>query len=143
MDPVLGRFISPDDGDPTLPGVGTNRYAYAANDPVNKSDKNGHATGCGRACGVPYGPTDWDGIQTALDVAGFAGPVGPFADAANTVISAARGRWGDVAINAVAIVPMLGDGVKGGKMASKIARSADAIDPTWASKIKGTAQKNW
>ena len=28
--------------DPTLPGVGTNRYAYSGNDPVNKSDPNGH-----------------------------------------------------------------------------------------------------
>jgi hypothetical protein len=36
------RFISPDDWDPTLPGVGTNRYAYSGNDPVNKSDRNGH-----------------------------------------------------------------------------------------------------
>lgn len=43
MDPVLGRFISPDDWDPTKEGVGTNRYAYAQNDPVNKSDPNGHA----------------------------------------------------------------------------------------------------
>ncbi|MBZ9721559.1 hypothetical protein LB519_27325 [Mesorhizobium sp. AD1-1] len=43
MDPVLGRFISPDDWDPTKEGVGTNRYAYAQNDPVNKSDANGHA----------------------------------------------------------------------------------------------------
>lgn len=42
MDPVLGRFISPDDWDPTKEGVGTNRYAYAQNDPVNKSDQNGH-----------------------------------------------------------------------------------------------------
>lgn len=42
MDPKLGRFISPDDWDPTLPGVGTNRYAYAWNDPVNKADNNGH-----------------------------------------------------------------------------------------------------
>jgi RHS repeat-associated protein len=41
-DPALGRFISPDDWDPTLPGVGTNRYAYAQNDPVNKADANGH-----------------------------------------------------------------------------------------------------
>jgi RHS repeat-associated protein len=49
-DPVLGRFISPDDWDPTLAGVGTNRYAYAGNDPVNKSDPNGHATGCGSGC---------------------------------------------------------------------------------------------
>lgn len=36
------RFISPDDWDPTMPGVGTNRYAYSGNDPVNKSDPNGH-----------------------------------------------------------------------------------------------------
>jgi len=36
------RFISPDDWDPTVPGVGTNRYAYSENDPVNKSDPNGH-----------------------------------------------------------------------------------------------------
>jgi RHS repeat-associated protein len=43
LDPALGRFISPDDWDPTLAGVGTNRYAYAGNDPVNKSDPNGHA----------------------------------------------------------------------------------------------------
>ncbi len=42
MDPGFGRFISPDDWDPVMEGVGTNRYAYAGNDPVNKSDKNGH-----------------------------------------------------------------------------------------------------
>jgi len=42
MDPILGRFISPDDWDPTIEGVGTNRYAYAGNDPINKSDPNGH-----------------------------------------------------------------------------------------------------
>jgi RHS repeat-associated protein len=41
-DPALGRFVSPDDWDPTLAGVGTNRYAYAGNDPVNGSDPNGH-----------------------------------------------------------------------------------------------------
>ncbi|WP_448112304.1 RHS repeat-associated core domain-containing protein [Mesorhizobium amorphae] len=42
MDPALGRFLSPDDLDPVKEGVGTNRYAYAGNDPINKSDKNGH-----------------------------------------------------------------------------------------------------
>jgi RHS repeat-associated protein len=43
-DPVLARFVSPDDWDPTLEGVGVNRYAYAGNDPVNRSDPNGHFT---------------------------------------------------------------------------------------------------
>ena len=33
----------PDDWGPTLPSVGVNRYAYADNDPINKSDPNGHA----------------------------------------------------------------------------------------------------
>ncbi|MFY0610813.1 MAG: VCBS repeat-containing protein [Hyphomicrobiaceae bacterium] len=42
-DPIVGRFVSPDWWDPDLPGVGTNRYAYSANDPVNKSDPNGHS----------------------------------------------------------------------------------------------------
>jgi RHS repeat-associated protein len=51
-DPVLARFITPDDWDPLLLGVGTNRYAYAGNDPVNKSDPNGHhGGGCGGVCG--------------------------------------------------------------------------------------------
>ncbi|MBK5571810.1 RHS repeat-associated core domain-containing protein [Ensifer sp. SSB1] len=39
------RFISPDTWDPTVEGVGTNRYAYAANDPINNSDPNGHLWG--------------------------------------------------------------------------------------------------
>jgi RHS repeat-associated protein len=41
-DPALGIFLSPDTWDPTLPGVDINRYAYAGNDPVNGSDRNGH-----------------------------------------------------------------------------------------------------
>jgi RHS repeat-associated protein len=37
-DPGLGCFVPPDWWDPDKEGVGTNRYAYAGNDPVNKSD---------------------------------------------------------------------------------------------------------
>ncbi len=36
------RFISPDWYDPTQPGVGTNRYAYSQNDPVNRLDPGGN-----------------------------------------------------------------------------------------------------
>ncbi len=46
------RFISPDDWNPTQAGVGTNRYAYSENDPVNKSDPNGHS-GIGDNGGPP------------------------------------------------------------------------------------------
>jgi RHS repeat-associated protein len=41
-DPLLGRFLSPDTWDPTLPGVDINRYAYAGNDPINGMDPSGH-----------------------------------------------------------------------------------------------------
>ncbi len=41
-DPLLGRFIQPDWWEVTEKGVGTNRYAYSANDPVNMSDPSGH-----------------------------------------------------------------------------------------------------
>ena len=43
-DPLLGRFLSPDTWDPTmLAGVDINRYAYAANDPINGMDPLGHS----------------------------------------------------------------------------------------------------
>lgn len=43
-DPELGRFIQPDWFEVTEPGVGTNRYAYSFNDPVNLMDPGGNAT---------------------------------------------------------------------------------------------------
>ncbi len=36
-------FIQPDWLDPTEPGVGTNRYAYSGNDPINGMDPGGNA----------------------------------------------------------------------------------------------------
>jgi RHS repeat-associated protein len=64
-DPALGRFLTPDTWDPTLPGVDINRYAYAGNDPVNGSDRNGH---------------DWSLLQQALGLRGsvaFEAPPSP------------------------------------------------------------------
>jgi RHS repeat-associated protein len=52
-DPEGARFLSPDTWDPTLPGVDINRYAYAGNDPINKSDPNGHCWTC-------ESQDDWD-----------------------------------------------------------------------------------
>jgi RHS repeat-associated protein len=59
-DPVIARFVSPDWWDPNKPGVGTNRYSYSDNDPVNKSDPSGHIWGAvigglGRAANTPLG----------------------------------------------------------------------------------------
>ncbi len=41
-DPHLGRFLSPDTWDPTIPGVDINRYAYSMNEPINSADPYGH-----------------------------------------------------------------------------------------------------
>jgi RHS repeat-associated protein len=39
--PGLGRFLSPDPTTPTMRPIGMNRYAYAQNDPINRSDIDG------------------------------------------------------------------------------------------------------
>jgi RHS repeat-associated protein len=51
-DSLLGRFLSPDWWDPTAPSVGTNRYAYSANDPINTSDPGGHNGPCSSMSGL-------------------------------------------------------------------------------------------
>jgi RHS repeat-associated protein len=43
-DPKLGMFIQPDWFEVTEVGVGTNRYAYSGNDPVNLRDPGGNRT---------------------------------------------------------------------------------------------------
>lgn len=43
-DPTLGLFIQPDWWEVTKAGVGTNRYAYSANDPVNAKDPSGNCS---------------------------------------------------------------------------------------------------
>ncbi|MCO5160515.1 MAG: AHH domain-containing protein [Mesorhizobium sp.] len=85
MDPAFGRFISADDWDPVIEGVGTNRYAYAGNDPVNKSDKNGHAEGDPGYWGPgPIGPAD-TGVRS-LDIG-----LNSLVSAANSAINPAIG----------------------------------------------------
>lgn len=49
------RFISPDTMDPTVQGVGTNRYAYGQNDPINNTDPTGHINERGARGGRWYG----------------------------------------------------------------------------------------
>ncbi len=41
-DPALGMFLQPDWFEVTKPGVGTNRFSYSFNDPVNKFDPGGN-----------------------------------------------------------------------------------------------------
>ncbi|WP_189343806.1 MULTISPECIES: RHS repeat-associated core domain-containing protein, partial [unclassified Mesorhizobium] len=88
MDPVLGRFISPDDWDPTKEGVGANRNAYAQNDPINKSDPNGHqyvdpmggyypGFDGNSFPGYEFNPLEHPGITAAMMAAPLAAVAGP------------------------------------------------------------------
>ena len=113
------RFISPDDWDPTKPGVGTNRYAYSENDPVNKSDPNGHAPmGFNTNAYQNIPEVGLDDVQLTLDVIGLVPGFGEPVDAANAAISAMRGNWVDAGLSLGAMVPLGGwfaTGVKAGK----------------------------
>ena len=65
-DPVLGRFLTPDTWDPIIAEVDINRYAYAANDPVNGSDANGHSFGSDDPGGRPDNINGTESIREVL-----------------------------------------------------------------------------
>ena len=102
LDGILGRFLQPDSLDPLEPGVGTNRYAYAGNDPVNRSDPEGRSwlgdaatslgTAIGNWAGNAYGSLSsslgsFFGLADTGQVGGAAGAVMPMPT--GTTISAA------------------------------------------------------
>lgn len=60
-----------------------------------------------------------DGIQLALDAAGFAPGLGAVPDLLNAAISALRGNWADAGLSVVAAVPIIGDVAAGVKIAKK------------------------
>ncbi|MBU0644274.1 MAG: hypothetical protein KJ731_10520 [Alphaproteobacteria bacterium] len=60
-DPRLGLFIQPDWLDPTQQGVGTNRFSYSFNDPVNLRDPSGNASaGVGAKVSADFYSEDHD-----------------------------------------------------------------------------------
>jgi RHS repeat-associated protein len=71
-DPRLGIFLQPDWFEVTAAGVGTNRYSYSFNDPVNMSDPGGNIAVYGGDDGhlignVDYGDPGWDELQGGRD----------------------------------------------------------------------------
>jgi len=96
-DPVIGRFLSPDTLDPIETGVGTNRYAYADNDPINKSDPNGHIVQVAPLVAIGIGVGGLAGFSAELysqyeSGKGFNG----YALASSTFIGAATGAVASV-----------------------------------------------
>jgi RHS repeat-associated protein len=128
-DPLIARFVSPDWWDPNKEGVGTNRYAYAANDPVNKADPSGHAWGfvveaLGKAAiGAAIAFTAEVAVQVAknggnfanvdLGKAGIAAAAGGAAGFANSAMGRAAGTVSSGAKAAIAA----SNGVKAGAVA--------------------------
>ncbi len=91
--PGLTIFIGLDWFEVTEPGVGTNRYSYSHNDPINNLDTGGKNIRW--AFGGQLAAHHWrekvpaevkTGIHTSLDVACMYPGLGFFPDAANTVL---------------------------------------------------------
>ena len=108
-DPALGRFISPDWWHPTIAGVGTNRYAYSFNDPINLSDPSGHI-----APVLIAGYVALEAALTAYDVYDAASTV--FDPNASTLDKAIAG--GGLALGAV--LPGAGYGTGGKAIKNKV-----------------------
>ena len=60
-----------------------------------------------------------DGIQLALDAAGFVPGFGAIPDLLNAAISACRGDWVGAGMSVLAAVPLIGDAAAGAKIAKK------------------------
>ncbi len=59
-------------------------------------------------------------VQTVLDIVGFIPVVGEVADAANGIIYAFKGEWGNAAISFAAVIPVIGDLGKVGRLGAKL-----------------------
>lgn len=66
-----------------------------------------------------------ESIQTALDVIGFIPLIGEVADAANGIIYAYKGDWGNAAISFAAVIPVVGEIGKVGRLATKFTKLID------------------
>lgn len=60
-----------------------------------------------------------DGIQLALDAAGFVPGFGAIPDLLNASISALRGNWAEAGMSLLAAIPLIGDAAAGAKLANK------------------------
>ena len=108
-DPQTGRYI---ESDPIGLSGGLNPYTYVFGNPVGYSDSPGLMGYDPQRDGAPAS-SDAAALHAMLDAAGYAGPVGPFADSANALLYASEGDWSNVDWSVLGIVPIAGDAIKG------------------------------
>ena len=111
--PWLGRFITKD----PLTGVASDsqslhRYVYALNNPMRFLDYSGLSPlEMSGASGLDY--------HLLLDACGFIPGYGEFCDVGNALFYAFEGDWGNAGISLLAVVPVIGDVGKTGRIAGK------------------------
>jgi RHS repeat-associated protein len=151
-DQQIGRFIQIDplfeDGQES-----TNPYHFSFNNPIRFSDPDGEtptdiivrgennssvtiktdlieidvdASSLGIDFGGNYSLRGDDILQAGLDIVGILDPTG-IADGLNAAISAKKGNWGDMIISGFAVIPLVGDIAKVGKISKDVKIIKDAI----------------
>ena len=79
-----------------------------------------------------------DGIQLALDAAGFVPGFGAIPDLISASISALRGNWADAGLSLLAAVPLIGDAAAGVKIVQKGVKVAKSTKKVKAAKSTAT-----
>lgn len=70
-----------------------------------------------------------DGLHMLLDAGGYApGPIGAVSDAVNAVTYLAEGDVSNAVLSAVAVVPVVGDGIKAAKTVKTAGKAVKAVD---------------
>lgn len=69
-----------------------------------------------------------DTLQDSLTALGLTPALGIAPDIANTVISAARGDFVNMGVNAAAAIPVVGQGVGGAKLVNRAAKATSAVN---------------
>lgn len=83
-----------------------------------------------------------DGIQIALDVAGFIPGLGAIPDLTNAALSAIRGNWAEAGLSVLAAVPIVGDAAACAKLASRGVKIAKSMDKSANGLVKATEGLN-
>lgn len=110
-------------------GEGTQWVSKSQNDEFNKGSSRNEDVDVNSVL---------DGIQLALDAAGFVPGFGAIPDLTNAAISALRGNWAEAGLSVLAAIPIIGDTAAAVKLARKGMKVAKAMDKSADDLMKAT-----